>query len=49
MNKKRRIKKLIPQKFGVSCEGIILFPCKIELEGTVTFAKLEQPNHVNKK
>ncbi len=49
MKKKRRMKKLITQKLGISYDGIILFPCKMELEGTVTFAKLDQPNHANKK
>lgn len=49
MNKKRRMKKLITQKLGISGEGIILFPCKLEFEGIVTFAKLEEPiKHINK-
>lgn len=41
MNKKRRMRELITQKLGISGEGIILFPYKLEFEGTLTFQKLK--------
>lgn len=35
------MKKLITRKMGISCEGIILFLCKLEFEGAVTFKHLD--------
>lgn len=41
----KKIKKSdLRKRLSVSCEGITLYPCNIEIKGKVTFLKLDKSN-----